>query len=215
MVAPSIAQGGVWLSGGLPPGTLRDMVAVTGCKPAPDRTLVGLVRYRLDGRANRVSVVDRGLPLACAQIAGPALGLALAETGASGRPQPDEPVMAMMPLAELGPECGEADAPAAGQRVDSDPSAPPGRIREPRKIKNVNPSYPGDARSAGVQGMVLLEAVISPGGCISSLRVLRGVSPSLDAAAMAAVSQWRYTPTLLEGKAVPVLMTITVNFRLS
>jgi protein TonB len=62
---------------------------------------------------------------------------------------------------------------------------------------------------------VILDAVISPTGCIRSVRVGRSVAPDLDAAAMIAVGQWRYTPTLLHGKPVPVLMTVTVNFRLS
>jgi TonB family protein len=89
-----------------------------------------------------------------------------------------------------------------------------GAIREPHKVKNVAPVYPDIARLARVQGTVVLEAVIDPRGNVTSVRVLRG-APLLDAAAMEAVRQWRYTPTLLEGRPVPVIMTITVNFRLS
>jgi len=64
-----------------------------------------------------------------------------------------------------------------------------------------------------VQGFVILEAVISEDGAVRSLRVLRS-QPLLDAAAVEAVRQWRFTPTLLNGQPVPVVMTVTVNFRL-
>ena len=62
--------------------------------------------------------------------------------------------------------------------------------------------------------MVILECVISPEGKVTSVRVLRGI-PVLDEAAMKAVRQWEYTPTILYGQPVPVIMTVTVNFRLT
>lgn len=103
------------------------------------------------------------------------------------------------------------------------PSRPPGRveayrvggtIREPRKVRNVSPVYPDLARQARVQGVVILEATISPTGEVTSVTVLRGV-PLLDSSAIEAVRQWRYEPTLLNGVAVPVIMTVTVNYKLS
>ena len=62
--------------------------------------------------------------------------------------------------------------------------------------------------------MVILECRVSPKGKVEDVKVLRGI-PLLDRAAIEAVKQWVYTPTLLEGVAVPVIMTVTVNFRLS
>ena len=102
------------------------------------------------------------------------------------------------------------------------PDAPPptqavrvgGQIKEPKKLKNVNPVYPDIAKQARVQGVVILECTISPQGKVSDVKVLRGI-PLLDAAAIEAVKQWVYTPTLLNGVPVPVIMTVTVNFRLS
>jgi protein TonB len=102
------------------------------------------------------------------------------------------------------------------------PDAPPpvqpvrvgGQIKEPKKVKHVNPVYPDIAKQARVQGMVILECVISPQGKVTDVKVLRGL-PLLDAAAEEAVKQWIYTPTLLNGVPVPVIMTVTVNFRLS
>jgi protein TonB len=88
------------------------------------------------------------------------------------------------------------------------------RIPEPKKIRNAAPVYPDDAKRAGVQGTVVLEATVSPEGRVTNLKVLRGI-PLLDAAAADAVKQWRYTPTMLNGRAVPVIMTVSVNFRLN
>lgn len=87
-------------------------------------------------------------------------------------------------------------------------------IVEPRKLHSVPPVYPELARQARVQGTVVLECTISPEGRVTDVRVLRGV-PLLDEAARDAVRQWVYTPTLLDGRPVPVIMTVTVNFRLS
>ena len=89
-----------------------------------------------------------------------------------------------------------------------------GRIKEPVKIKDVRPHYPKLAEHAHVQGVVILECVISPRGTVFDVKVLRGV-PLLDQAAVEAVRQWVYTPTLLNGVPVPVIMTVTVVFRLT
>ena len=88
-----------------------------------------------------------------------------------------------------------------------------GNISPPTKTRDVAPVYPPVAQSARVQGIVILEAVIGPTGKVTEVRVLRSV-PLLDAAAISAVEQWEYTPTLLNGVPVPVIMTVTVNFTL-
>jgi periplasmic protein TonB len=86
-------------------------------------------------------------------------------------------------------------------------------VREPVRIAGGPPQYPVIAREAHVQGTVILEAVINERGRIERLRVLKS-EPLLDAAAISAVESWRYTPTLLNGVPVSVLMTITINFTL-
>jgi protein TonB len=88
-----------------------------------------------------------------------------------------------------------------------------GAVREPRKIVDVRPVYPPIAQSARIEGIVILEAVINERGLVERVKVLRS-APLLDAAAVEAVAQWRYTPTLLNGSPVSVLMTITLNFTL-
>jgi len=80
-------------------------------------------------------------------------------------------------------------------------------------IKKVQPSYPPLARQARIQGTVTLQAEISKDGTIENLRLMSG-HPMLAPAAIEAVKQWQYTPTLLNGVPVPVIMTVTVNFTL-
>lgn len=93
------------------------------------------------------------------------------------------------------------------------PVRPGGDIQPPVKLRHVAPVYPELARRAGVQGLVVLECVIDPSGRVDRVKVLRG-HPLLDAAAVEAVRQWRYTPTRLNGVPVAVLLTVTVQFRL-
>ena len=87
-------------------------------------------------------------------------------------------------------------------------------MQAPRKVFNVDPVYPRIAQSAQVGGVVILEAVIDARGRVESVRVLRSL-PVLDQAAVDAVKQWVFTPALLNGTPVPVVMTVTVNFQLS
>jgi len=103
------------------------------------------------------------------------------------------------------------------------PDAPPpppvkavrvgGDVREPRKVLDVAPVYPDLAAKAHVEGIVIIEATIDARGRVVDAKVLRGV-PVLDEAALEAVRKWVYTPTLLGGVPTPVIMTVTVNFRL-
>lgn len=104
---------------------------------------------------------------------------------------------------------GLPDAPSPTQAVRVG-----GQIKEPKKVHNVTPGYPDIAKQARVQGIVILECTISPQGKVTDVKVLRGI-PLLDQAAIDAVKQWVYTPTLLNGVPVPVIMTVTVNFKLS
>jgi protein TonB len=115
--------------------------------------------------------------------------------------------------ADLG---GVIDAPLPPAIPVAQPPAPV-RAAElpvvPRKVVDVHPVYPEVARAARVEGTVILEAVLDTGGRVTQLRVLRSV-PLLDQAALDAVRQWRYSPSVYYGRAVSVLMTITVRFTL-
>lgn len=90
---------------------------------------------------------------------------------------------------------------------------PGGNVKPPDRIVNVRPEYPPIAISARVAGSVIIEAIIGTDGQVRDARVLRSI-PLLDEAALKAVRQWRYTPTLLNGIPVSVIMTVTVTFTL-
>src|ERR1051325_6555819 len=110
--------------------------------------------------------------------------------------------------------CAIADAvPPPPPTSSQEPIHVGGNIRPPQKIADDAPVYPPIARAAGVQGVVILEAVIAEDGSVREVRVLRWVL-LLDSAAIDAVRQWRFTPTLLNGEPVPVVMTVTVAFKL-
>ena len=133
-------------------------------------------------------------------------------------PTSDVPVEGALPA-------GFGDLGAIPLRIEGPPAPPapaltraaPVRIssgmKGPQKIVDVKPVYPALARAAHVEGVVILDAVLGIDGRVDQVRVLRSV-PLLDQAAIDAVRQWRYTPTLLSGEPVRVLMTITINFKL-
>ena len=91
-----------------------------------------------------------------------------------------------------------------------------GNIRVPKKLVDVHPEYPASMRAAGREGRVPIEAIIGLDGSVTSVRVISAqVHPDFAIAAADAVRQWRFTPTLLNGKPVEVVMTVTVTFSLS
>jgi len=110
----------------------------------------------------------------------------------------------------------------AGSRNVLPPPPPPvpserqfrtSHMLEGNLIRRVEPAYPSLARSARIQGQVVLSAVIGKDGAIENLRVLSG-HPMLVGAAVDAVRQWRYRPYILNGDAIEVETQITVNFHL-
>jgi TonB family protein len=86
-----------------------------------------------------------------------------------------------------------------------------GQVRPPIRIKEVAPLYPAIAQSARVQGDVVIEATIDDEGKVADARVVKSV-PLLDQAALDAVRQWQYQPSLLNGVPTAVVVTVTVKF---
>ena len=107
----------------------------------------------------------------------------------------------------------QANVAAAGTAGSSGPVRVGGAIKAPIKTRDVRPVYPEIAQSARVQGVVILETTIDEQGRVSDARILRSI-PLLDQAASDAVRQWEFTPTLLNGAPVSVIMTVTVQFSL-
>jgi protein TonB len=86
-----------------------------------------------------------------------------------------------------------------------------GDVKPPAPIYTPKPVYPPIARAHRISGVVRLEAVIATDGAVKNLRLIHG-HPLLAPAAFEAVRQWRYTPTLLNGDPVEVVMQVDVNF---
>ena len=160
------------------------------------------------GAASAPSPSPHAAPLEAPTGIGPDIGLV---------PDPELSADAGVP----GGLPGIIDGAGLGVQPEAPPPAPqpvtPVRItsdfQRPAKIKDARPVYPEFAMRARVAGMVVLEATIDARGKVVDVRVLRS-APLLDQAAIDAVRQWEFTPTRLNGTAVPVLLTVTVNFTL-
>jgi protein TonB len=130
-----------------------------------------------------------------------------AGTARAGAPQP------------LSGFAGVAGRPTSTFVVRDDRPAPDGTLRvggaihAPQKVFSVNPVYPQEAKDSMVQGVVVIDTKVAADGSVAEAWVVRSI-PLLDGAALDAVRQWRFTPTLLNGVAVPVVVTVTVNFTL-
>ncbi len=86
-----------------------------------------------------------------------------------------------------------------------------GNVQSSKLIQRVEPTYPELAKRARIQGIVLLQVTVGEAGNVTDIQVIRG-HPLLNDGAVAAVQQWKYSPTLLNGEPVPVIATVTVNF---
>jgi len=88
-----------------------------------------------------------------------------------------------------------------------------GKTMPPKLVKDVEPVYPAEARKAGIEGVVIMEATTDLYGRIANVKVLRSI-PALDQAAMDALKQWVYEPMVVDGKPRAVTFTVTVKFTL-
>ncbi|GAB4108713.1 MAG: hypothetical protein Kow001_07040 [Acidobacteriota bacterium] len=86
-----------------------------------------------------------------------------------------------------------------------------GNVQSSKLIRRVEPEYPELAKRARVSGIVLLQVTVDEQGNVTDVTIVRG-HPLLNQAAVDAVRQWKYSPTLLNGEPVPVIATVTVNF---
>jgi TonB family protein len=102
-------------------------------------------------------------------------------------------------------------APFASPVSEPAPIRVGGNIPPPQKTRDVKPVYPSNALEDHVQGVVVIEATIGVNGRVRDAVVRRSI-PLLDAAALDAVRQWEFAPTLINGAAVPVVMTVSVSF---
>lgn len=138
-------------------------------------------------------------------------------------PTPDEPE----PIREPEPDIDPEPLPPDVEFLIGVPEPPPpqgpllagvGGVTNPELIpeSKLDPEYPELARVARLEGNVILQAIISEDGTVTEIEVLRTNRPQMgfEAAAIAAVRQWRYKPALQNGKPVEVYFTVFVDFKL-
>jgi TonB family protein len=125
-----------------------------------------------------------------------------------------------------GTSSGVSGGVVGGQLSSVGPEAPPpplpvkrdsirigSNVQESKLIRKVEPIYPELAKKARVQGKVTLKITVDQEGNVTDASVIEG-HPLLDDAAISAVRQWKYSPTFLNGKPVPVMATVTILFNL-
>jgi TonB family protein len=101
-------------------------------------------------------------------------------------------------------------------KLDSDdaPLRVGGDVQAPVVVEKVEPSYTEEARKAGINGIVIIEAIIGRDGVLKNAHVLKPLPFGLDQAALDAVKQWKFKPGTLNGQPVDVIFNLVVNFRL-
>jgi protein TonB len=89
-----------------------------------------------------------------------------------------------------------------------------GDVKAPIKEYAPPPQYTEIARKARIQGVVIVQAIVTKTGDVQDVKVLKGLPMGLDTAAADAVKKWKFKPATLNGKPVDVYYNLTVNFTL-
>jgi TonB family protein len=190
------------------PGFLSSLLAATKCTLPSNSEAFGAARisYRPDGRPGAAEFETDTLEPACALFFKSLATLAV--------PQQDQPIAGGVPhwlymaMDKDALNCAdEGPSPSPGELAHVG-----GNIKPPHKTKDMRPVYPRSMLTNRVEGFVRIEATISASGCVADATVTRGVEIPLDLAALRAVLRWRFTPTLVDEKPVPVGTTLTVLF---
>jgi protein TonB len=148
-------------------------------------------------------------------VSGPGPAAPMSEP--DGLPVGDPPAPCFVNCDGVGTGAGDGPAAAATDPngdvtgTGTTPVRPGGNIQQPQRTVYVAPVFPPIAVAARVSAVVVLDCTIDTTGHVTDVRILSG-HPLLDGAVIAAVRQWRYTPTRLNGVPVPVLLTVTVRF---
>lgn len=110
-------------------------------------------------------------------------------------------------------QAGAAQTVAVTQQQTPQPD-PPSRVSEPVLISQVQPVYTMEAKEAKVQGTIEVRVTVHEDGTVTVDNIAKGLGYGLDEAAAAAVAQWKFRPGMKDGKPVPVMISILVNFSL-
>jgi TonB family protein len=193
-----------------PVGFMSDIFRMTACNLA-DANKQGpgeaVLTFRPDGRVMHIALAPTKVSRGCADAV---RVLMMTHVESVDRIPPQEArVLALFDTEFIACQ----DVPIARPiRIERD--GPDARIQQPKKTRYVPPVYPQSAIDQRRQGVVLIDSMITATGCIARARVTRSVDPRLDWAALSAVTNWRFSPTFLNGTPVPVVMTVNVVFSL-
>jgi TonB family protein len=124
-----------------------------------------------------------------------------------GMPEPPEDEEIVIPPAPM-PE----ERPAVQGGVY--PGVPPGGT-DPIVVDRVLPRYPATARASGVEGTVVVRAIVRRNGRVGNVQIVKDLPFGLGEAAASAVRRWRFRPATYQGEPIDVYYNVTVNFRLS
>jgi protein TonB len=194
------------------PNTVANAIARTVLRPPVPTD--GRIYEPVNPPAHATPIIDEPPAATAAGPDGVIGGTGLGGTGRGGRLI--DTIMATASAPFIPPVVRRAAPPAAAEPA---PVAIPrlragGLVKLAVPIRRVEPVYPDMARKLRVSGVVKLEGVITTDGRIAELRVISG-NPLLTKAALDAVRQWLYSPTLLNGDPVEVIAPIEVVFRLN
>jgi TonB family protein len=195
-------------------GFMKELLATSKCNASQSALPAVLsVTYRPSGTVGQMKLSPRPLPSGCEPAFTALARLTLMDP--TYPPTRSEGELLMLPFAREFIECADEASVSDTEPVSRiGGSARRGRITPPQKIRDFKPDYPPALLDRRVEGRVVAEGIISRTGCIANLEVINSVASGFDYAALRAITQWRFSPGLLDGKAVPVIMTVTVNFAL-
>ncbi|HOC18817.1 MAG TPA: energy transducer TonB [Vicinamibacterales bacterium] len=215
----SADETGVWMRT-IPaawPGVVGAVMEAAGCSPGPGANAAVLsVTYRPDGRTARLTLQDTRLPAPCGAAASSLAALTLHDL--EHGPPAGQVEMLVLPLDPDYIACASASESVRSRHVPSqagsDASSSSGKVKAPKKTRHVNPVYPAAMQELKVQGTVWVEATITPAGCVAAGRLVKSPHLLLGLSSLWAVSGWRFEPTLLAGKPVPVIISVAVDYKL-
>jgi TonB family protein len=192
------------------PGVVGSLLRASNCDENTDSFGAAGMTFGIDGRPKKITLGSEGLSAGC-QAALTTLARLTIE-------DPDHAAtegvqMLVLPFNKDAVAC--VDAPAAQSRGALPVRVDRHRVQPPEKIRDAKTFFPPEAQKQSIQGAVIVETVIGPSGCVQHGRILRGLSPLLDAAALNTAMRMQFKPPMVDGKPAAVVMTMTINFGLT
>ena len=168
------------------------------------RDVLGMSATTAFSQAQQAAAAGRGEPPVSVASDREVLAFVRLKPGAIGYVSASAPVQGVKVVA-LGNRAERATETAM------EPVTVGGAVKPPVKIVDVRPQYPELARQTRAHGMVEIDIVVGPNGDVEQARVTKSV-PLLDKAALDAVRKWKYAPTIVNGVAVPVKLSVGLSF---